>query len=494
MQAETQKAFVETGINGLDDILCGGFPSRRMYLLQGDPGAGKTTCGLQILLRGRDLGERVLYVTLSESPEELETVARNHGWSLEGVDVYELSPNEAGELANENTLYVPAEVELGERMIALLAEIERVNPTRIVIDSCSELRLLAQTPLRFRRQILALKQQIVQRGCTVFLIENPLTDQGDVLLQSLVHGVVHLQQLSPEYGAERRRLRVVKLREVQFRGGHHDFAIRRGGLQVYPRLVAHEHFTPFDADELSSGIPALDELLGGGLDRGTAWLLMGPAGVGKSAVATRFAVSAAERGEHVAVFAFDEGLRTLLTRSASLGMPLERHLESGVLTIQQVDPAEMSPGEFSASVREAVEERGARVIVIDSLNGFLHAMPGEQALILQLHELVSYLRQRGVVAMMVVAQHGIVGGSMLAPIDTSYLADGVMLFRYFEAEGRVRKAISVVKKRSGRHEDTIRELETRGGLLFGPPLEGFRGILSGVPELVGRVHAAPDAG
>jgi circadian clock protein KaiC len=482
---------ISSGTVGLDEILGGGFPARRMYLLQGDPGVGKTTMALQFLLAGVGEGERCLYVTLSETKEELQAVAASHGWSLERLAVYEMSVgDEPANEDDENTLYVPAEVELGERVTALLAEVDRVRPTRIVLDSCSELRLLAQNQLRFRRQLLALKAQLVRRNCTILLIENPTSIGGDPLLQSLVHGVLVMEQLAPLYGAERRRLRVAKLREVQFRGGYHDLVIRRNGLEVFPRLVAADHHSPFEPSLLLSGLAELDAMLGGGIDRGTSTLLLGPAGSGKSALTDQYAVAAAERGEAVVMFTFDEGLQTLLRRTSSLGLSFERHLETGHISVQQVDPAELSPGEFAHVVRTTVERKQARLVVIDSLNGYLQSMPEENFLVVQLHELLSYLRQRGVSTLLVMAQHGFLG-RMDGPIDVSYLADSVVLTRYFEAGGRVRKAISVVKKRTGSHEDSIRELTLSArGLAVGPPLADFQGVLSGVPRIHERESPA----
>ena len=485
MSSTRATPLARTGISGLDDILGGGLPRNRLYLIQGDPGAGKTTLSLGFLLEGVRAGEKVLYVTLSETVEELQAVARSHGWSLDGVTVHEMNVGDTRTLVDEedNTLYAPAEVELGERMTALLDEVDRLQPSRIVLDSCTELRLLAQTALRFRRQILALKDDLVKRGCTIILIENPTTAGGDPLLQSLVHGVIGLEQLAVVYGAERRRLRIHKLRETRYRGGYHDMAIRTGGLEVFPRLVAAEHGHPFEAEAVSSGIAEIDSLMGGGIDRGTATLVIGPAGSAKSALASQYAVAAAARGEHVAMFTFDEGTGTLFARASGLGMDLAAHVERGTISVQQIDPAELSPGEFIAVVRAAVTEHHARMIVIDSLNGYLHSMPEEKFLALQLHELLSFLRQHGVVAILVVAQHGLLG-RMEAPIDISYLSDNVILTRYFEAEGRVRKAISVVKRRSGKHEDTIREviLGPRG-FEVGEPLGPFRGGLMGVPEV-----------
>lgn len=481
---EQTLSLVPTGIGGLDDVLCGGFPRNRLYLVQGDPGVGKTTLALQFLLEGARRNERCLYVTLSETHDELHAVARSHGWDLSPISVYEMSAAETLAMRDEeeNTLYVPAEVELGERMQMLLAEVDRVRPHRIVLDSCSELRLLAQSPLRFRRQLLALKADLVRRNSTILLLENPTSVGGDPLLQSLVHGVIAMEQLSPLYGAERRRLRVVKLREVAFRGGYHDMAIKdEGGVVVFPRLVASEHRNTFKREPVSSSIAELDTLLGGGLDRGTSTLLMGPAGSGKSALANQYAVAAAERGERAVLYTFDEGLGTLFARARATGLRLEEHVRSGLIQVQQIDPAELSPGEFVAVVRRSIEQDNARVVVIDSLNGYLQAMPEEQFLTAQLHELLTYLRQHGVVAILVVAQHGFFG-HMSAPIDVSYLADTVVLTRYFESAGRVRKAISVVKKRSGLHEDAIRELALGpDGVRVGPPLARFRGILSGVP-------------
>jgi circadian clock protein KaiC len=484
---------VATGSPGLDDVLGGGLPRQRMYLVQGDPGVGKTTLALQFLLQGRAEGERTLYVTLSETREELAAVASSHGWTLEGIDVFEMSAAESLAVRNEeeNTLYVPGEVELGERMQALLEEVDRVQPARIVLDSCSELRLLAQNALRFRRQLLALKTDLVRRNGTILLLESPVAG-GDPLLQSLVHGVLLMEQLSPLYGAERRRLRVIKLREVAFRGGYHDMIISARGVEVFPRLVASEHHETFARTLVPSGVSAFDELVGGGLERGTSVLLLGPAGSGKSALANQYAVQAAARGEPATILTFDEGRGTLRARAKALGMPLEQHLSSGLLRIDQVDPAELSPGAFTALVRQEVEQRGVRLLVIDSLNGYLHAMPEEHYLTAHLHELLSYLAQQGVLTLLVVAQHGFMG-SMHSVVDVSYLADTVILSRYFEAGGRIRKAISVAKKRAGRHEDHIREYVIGPrGLQLGPPLTEFRGIMTGTPIYDADLPSPPD--
>ena len=486
---------IPTGIPGLDDVLCGGLPANRLYLLQGDPGVGKTTASLQFLREGIRRGETSLYVSLSETRDELEGVMHSHGWDVLPLHLYELNVG-APHLdmqAEENTVFVPAEVEFGERMDALLAEIDRVKPQRLVIDSCSELRLLAQTPLRFRRHLLSLKEKLARRNCTIILIENPLRG-GDVLLQSLVHGVIEMQQLSPLYGSEKRRLRVLKMREVKFRGGYHDLTMRNGGVVVFPRLIAAEHTREFVAGALSSGLPRLDALLGGGLDRGTSTLFLGPPGSGKSALAVLFATAAAHRGESVAMFSFEEGMHTLRARSLALGMPLDEHMASGRITVRSIDPAELAPGEFAHAVRHAVEQCGARVVIIDSLNGYLHAMPDEQFITLQLHELLTYLRQQGVVTILIAAQHGLMGPSMTTPVDVSYLADSVLLFRFFEASGNIHRALSMVKKRSGDHEGTIRELVFASpGIALGEPLHDFHGVLTGVPTFVGNSGLAASA-
>ncbi|MEO6954720.1 MAG: ATPase domain-containing protein [Polyangia bacterium] len=481
-------ARVKTGVEGLDELLGGGLTRARIYLVQGDPGVGKTTLSIQFLLEGVRAGERVLYVTLSETRGEIMAVAASHGWDLTGVDVYEMSTTEdqSEVLDQENTLYTPDEVELNERMQLLLAHIQEVNPRRVVIDSCSELRLLARTPLRFRRQILALKGELVARDCVVLLLENPLSDGGDVLLQSLVHGVIHMRRSDRVYGADRRQLRILKMRELAFNSGQHDFAVKRGGVVVYPRLIASDHHVDFEARASSSGIESLDALVGGGLDRGTCTLLMGPPGTGKSVVSTRFAFAAGQRGENSAIFAFDENVPTLLHRSASLGMDLRPLMQQGRVSITQLDPAELSPGDLVHRVREAVEKHAVTAVIIDSLNGYLHALPEDRFILPQLHELLSYLRQRGVMTILVIAQHGVLGSAMNSVVDVSYLADTILMHRHFEMGGRVRKAISVLKKRTGKHEDTIRELKfAEGGVALGPPLSSFRGILTGVPEVIG---------
>jgi circadian clock protein KaiC len=483
-----------SGIGGLDEVLRGGFPRGRLLLVEGDPGVGKTSLAMQFLLDGAARGERCVYVTLSETREELLAVADSHGWSLAGIDIFELTPGGRSQSEDDNTLFHPSEIELAETLKAVLDMCDRVRPERVVFDSLSEIRLLAQSALRYRREVLALKLYFAGKQSTVLLLDDRTSETGDSALQSLAHGVVSLEQLSPLYGAQRRRLRVVKLRGVPFRGGYHDFVIERGGLRVFPRLIASEHHEEFERTEVSSGLPSLDALLGGGLHRGTSTLLLGPAGTGKSALATHWAAALAKAGERVALYAFDEGVPTLLARSASIGIPLAKLRDEGRVAIRQIDPADIPPGQFADDVRVEVEERGTRMVVIDSLNGYLNAMPDESFLVLQLHELLSYLNQKGVLTMMVVAQHGLVGSGMSSPTDVSYLADTVIVLRHFEAGGSLRKAISVLKKRTGRHETEIRELMVSGqGIALGPPLKEFRGILTGTPSYQGHSQSLEES-
>jgi circadian clock protein KaiC len=479
-------ARIKIGISGVDDILSGGLLPNRLYLVQGDPGSGKTTFGLQYLLEGRAAGERCLYVTLSESSEELAAGAASHGWTLDGIEILELAATERDlQVDTQVTMYNPSEVELTETTKAIVEAFDRLKPSRVIFDSLSEFRLLAQSSLRYRRQVLALKQFFIGKGCTVLLLDDGTSEGSDLQLQSIAHGVVLLEQLSPSYGAERRRLRVLKFRGSTYRGGFHDFVIKKGGLAVFPRLVSAEHREAFTRGPVASGVAGLDALLGGGPERGTSTLFMGPAGSGKSTVAVQYAVAAAERGDHAAVFAFDESLATLEARTAGLGIAFRSGIERGSVKLEQVDPAELSPGEFVHRVRRSVERDHAKVVVIDSLNGYLNAMPEERFLIAQLHELLAYLAIRGVTTIMVMAQHGLLGSTMLTPVDTSYLADSVVLFRYYELDGQVKKAISVVKKRSGRHEEYIRELIFSGkGISVSAPLKEYRGVLSGTPTPV----------
>jgi circadian clock protein KaiC len=472
---------------GLDDVLHGGLTRDRLYLMEGMPGSGKTTLAFQFLLDGATHGEPVLYLTLSETEEEIRAVAASHGWSLDGVAILEVMPSQALGLDDQYTVFHPSEVELSDTTRKVLEAVDRQRPTRIAVDSLSELRLLANSALRYRRQILALKQFFAGRRCTVLLLDDLTSVDRDLQVQSIVHGAMLLEHTVPAFGAARRRLRVSKFRGSDFRGGYHDYVIRRGGIDVFPRLVAAEHRQPVARERMSSGLREIDTLLGGGLERGTSTLLQGAAGTGKSTVAALFAVTAAERGQDVAMFIFDESSNTLLSRMSGLGYDLGQHMKRGRLTLDEVDPAELSPGEFAHSIRKAVEERNAAIVVIDSLNGYLNSMPDENFLIAQLHELLSYLGQKGVATILVAAHHGMMSAQMTGPVDASYLADAVVLIRYFEIDGEVRQAISVVKMRGGNHERTIREFRMKDGRIHvGEPLRGFRGVLSGVPERLGE--------
>lgn len=475
-----------TGIQGLDDVLGGGLPRDHIYLVEGDPGSGKTTLALQFLLEGVRAGEQALHITLSETADEVKTIAEAHGWSLDGLAMFELSALEAQMRVDaENTVFHPSDVELTETTRAVLSYISSVKPQRVVFDSLSELRLLAQSQLRYRREVLNLKTYFSKARATVVMLDDRTSDPNDMQLQSIAHGVISLQQQAPEYGADRRRIRVVKLRGIPFQTGFHDFDLSTGGLTVYPRLVAADHKKPFKSALVPSGLDSLDAMLGGGLDRGTSTLLMGPTGIGKSVIVARYAVAAAMRGEKVAIFAFDELRQITISRADSLGMEMSKYVDNGQITIQQIDPAEMGPGEFSARIQTLVEA-GVRMIAIDSLNGYLLSMPAERYMYIHLHELLAYLGQLGITTLMAMAQAGIVG-AIQSPVEVSYIADCVMLLRYFEAAGRVRKAISVVKKRTGHHEDTIRELsiDQNRGVVLGEPLERFRGVFASVPEFLG---------
>ncbi|MBJ6120411.1 AAA family ATPase [Sphingomonas sp. BT553] len=473
-------------MKGLDDILNGGLTPDRMYLVEGTPGTGKTTLGLGFLLAGAEVGDTGLYITLAETEVELRAVAKTHGWSLDALTLFEMVPVDGLGEDQEQTLLHPSEVELGETIRDMMAKVDELRPTRVVIDSLSELRLLAQSPIRYRRQILALKHFFSTRQCTVLFLDDKSASGSDLQLHSIAHGVIALEQVLSGFGAQRRRLHVVKMRGVRFRGGYHDFEIERGGLCVYPRLVAAEHDAREAGDTVSTGSSELDALLGGGLVPGTATLLTGPAGVGKTTASVQCMVAALKRGEKAAYFLFDERLPTLMTRSAALGMDLQPYLDSGTLSIRAIDPAEMSPGQFAGSIQAAVEEDGARVVIIDSLNAYLQSMPNEQFLVLQMHEMLTYLGQKGVVSLLILGLHGVMG-DIRSDVDLSYLSDTVVQLRYFEAHGEVRQAISVIKTRTARHERAIREFQIgSNGLQVGKPLHDFQGVLTGVPTFSGE--------
>lgn len=480
----------KSGVLGLDDILMGGLPFNCFYLVQGDPGSGKTTLALQFLLEGVRRGERVFYITLSETRQELLKVARSHGWRLDDIALLELSAIESLlQPKMQTTVFHPSEMDLNRVTELLLEETGKMRPARVVFDSLSEFRLMAETPLRYRRALLNLKQEFLKFGSTVLLLDDKMSKTGmqpDPHVLSLTHGVIEMEQSSPDYGTSRRRLRVTKMRGVKFREGYHDYIIEKGGLEIFPRLIAAEHHVQFVREPVSSGLEGLDALMGGGLDRGTTSLFIGPAGSGKSTLALQYATQMAERGEPSMVFAFDETVDIMRTRAASLGLPLQKHIDGGLISACQVDPAELSPGEFAVRVRKGVEG-GRKLVVIDSLNGYLNAMPGEKYLFNQLHELSAYLNQQGVITILVLAQHGLLA-ALEAPVDLSYLCDAVVNLRYFEAEGEVRQSVAVIKKRSGHHEKTIREfkLESGKGIRIGSPLKDFRGILAGAPTFLGH--------
>jgi circadian clock protein KaiC len=471
-----------TGISGMDEILCGGLIAQRLYLIDGNPGAGKTTMALQFLLEGVRAGEKCLYVTLSETRQELEAGAQSHGWSLDGIEIIELIADEKELESDEQlTMLPPSEVELNETTRGIIEAVKRGEPRRMVLDSLSELRLLAQSSLRYRRQILALKQFFVGRRCTVVMLDDRTAEGPDLQLHSIAHGVVALDSTSPAYGQARREVHILKFRGSDFVSGYHDFTIREGVLIVFPRLVSSQHGTPFKTESIRSGVDRLDALLGGGVERGSSTLLIGPPGSGKSTIAVQYAAAAAARGDHAAAFLLDETKAALLARSAGIGMTLKEGLGAGEIMLQQIDPAAISPGEFAQLVRDSVE-RGARVVIIDSLNGYLNTMPQNNFLTAQLHELLTYLNNQGVATFLVVAQSGMMGAAMTSPVDASYLADSVVMLRYFEHAGEVKKAISVVKKRTGAHERAIRGLEFDArGIHLSEPLIRLRGVLTGVP-------------
>ena len=475
-------ALLGSGSPGLDAVLNGGFTPHRLYLVEGAPGSGKTTLALQFLLEGQRRGERGLYVTLSETAHELREVAASHGWSLDGIQIHELAPpHDSLDPDSHYTMFHPSEVELGDTTKRILDQVRDLRPQRMVFDSLAELRLLAGSPLRYRRQVLALKQYFVGQECTVMLLDDCASNEQGLHVHTIVHGAISLSQMNPEYGGDRRRLRISKYRGRRFASGYHDYQIVTGGLQVYPRLVAAHYRREIDQECVSSGSAELDLLLGGGLHRGTSTLLVGAAGTGKSSLATSVAMAANARGESVAMFTFDETVASLVKRSQGIGFDVEAQMAQRRFYAEAVDPAELSPGEFANRIRHMVEHEGVRTVVIDSLNGYLNAMTEERFMIVQLHELLTFLAHHGVVTVLVSAQQGLIG-QMTNNVDVSYLADTVVLLRYFEAGGEVRQAISVLKKRTGGHERTIRPLRICDeGVVIGEPLRHFRGVLTGVP-------------
>ncbi|MCE0460632.1 ATPase domain-containing protein [Pseudomonas uvaldensis] len=484
---ELISAKAATGIEGLDDVLSGGLSRGHVFLLEGEPGTGKTTVALHFLLAGARAGERSLYITLSETERELRQGAASHGWEMDdNIVIFELTPPES--LLNaehQQSLLYSSDLELGEATRQIFEVVERVKPTRVVLDSLSEIRLLAQSSLRYRRQILAIKHYFVRYDATVLLLDDLTTESLDKTVHSVAHGVIRLEELTPTYGAERRRIRVVKYRGQKYRGGYHDFTIMTDGVHVFPRLVAAEHRGQYNRHQHSSGIAQMDALLGGGIETGSSTLILGPAGTGKSLIALIFAAAAVNRGEHAALFIFDEELGLLYERMKNIGIDLQALQDTGRLLIDQVDAAELSPGEFSHRVRRCVDDGNIKTVVIDSINGYQAAMPEENALVLHMHELLLYLNRKGAATFMTVAQHGLVG-DMQAPVDITYLADTVILLRYFEALGKVRRAISIIKKRTGSHESTIREYRIGNqGMTIGEPLEAFQGVLRGVPTYMG---------
>jgi circadian clock protein KaiC len=482
-----------TGVPGLDDVLGGGLPARHLYLVEGNPGAGKTTLALQFLREGALRGERGLYVTLSETADELRTVARSHGWSLDGIDLFELIGVDGLGPEGEQSILHPSEIELGETVRGVMAVVDEKGPARVIFDSLSEMRLLAQTPLRYRRQVLALKRYFAQRNCTVLMLDDRSAEDNDLQLHSIAHGVINLEQAVEQYGPERRRLRVVKMRGIRFRGGDHDFTLNTGGLAVFPRLVAAEHREATEPELVGTGLERLDALMGGGLSRGSNTLFFGPSGVGKTTTAVACVVAALRRGEKAAYYLFDEGLVTLMVRAKALGMDLQPHLDSGSLRVVQLDPAEVSAGQFAHMVRHAVETEGAGMVVIDSLNAYLQAMPGSKYLLLQMHELLSYLNHRNAVTILVLGQHGM-AADLRSDVDMSYLSDAVLMFRFFEARGRLLKAVSMVKSRTTLHEHTIREFRIdREGVEIGPEVTDFEGVLLGVRAYRGNTPLLGEA-
>lgn len=475
--------IVSSGLNELDTILAGGYAENRVHLIEGRPGSGKTTLALQFLIAGALRGERGLYISLSESREELQHVAATHGFDLSDIEICELVPPELSlDAEMDQSVVYASDLELSETVDLVMSAVRSSGPMRVVFDSLSEIRLLSQNPLRYRRQVLALKHFFAQQGCTVLFLDDVTEAQDGVNLHSLVHGVIRLEQTAISYGAERRRLRVFKMRARKFVGGYHDYKIMRGGLRIFPRLVAAD-YAPADGDDMtaSSNVPALDQLIGGGLDRGTSTLIIGPSGAGKSTLAMQFADAALKRGEKALFISFDETRRNFLRRNAGLGLDPGAATTEGRFEFIAVDPAELTPGELTETIRHHVED-GFCTIVLDSLSGYQHAMPEERFLLLQMHELLTYLNQKNVLTLLVLAQSGMVG-PMQTPFDLTYLADAVLLLRFFEAGGEIRRALSVLKRRTGDHENTLREFRIgSGGIRIGPKLAAFSGVLTGVPS------------
>jgi circadian clock protein KaiC len=482
---------LSTGIAGLDDILCGGLTAERVYLVEGSPGTGKTTLGLQFLLDGIANGESGLYITLSETADELDAVAESHGWSIDALSIFELANDTALDPNSQQSVFHPSEVELAETTTQVMEQVDAIKPQRIVFDSLSEMRLLAQNPLRYRRQILALKQFFAARECTVLLLDDKSSSVADQRLHSIAHGVISLEQIAQEFGKERRRVNVIKMRGIKFRGGYHDYVLETGGIKMFPRLVAAEHSREFELKMQPTGSPGIDALLGGGLAAGTNTLIVGPSGIGKTSMAVRCLLSALERGENASFYLFDEGLNTFFTRCASLNMDLRGYVATGQLRMHHIDPAELAPGEFAQMLRDSVEQDNVRFIVIDSLNAYMQAMPGEHFLTLQMHELLSYLNQQGVTTVLVLGQHGLIG-EVRSDVDLSYLSDTTVSLRFFEASGRLRRAMTVIKSRISDHALTIHELRLSSeGIVIGAALEGFEGVLTGLPTYRGVTPMLP---